>query len=88
MSQHSLDNKVPKRVFIRLRERHEQYTKFIISQFLELQDVKCQEDCFSRICAWNDKFYIALDIRCKSYPTIALEDIDHEVYRIQGTEKL
>jgi hypothetical protein len=88
MLQHeALDNPVPKRVLIRLRERHEQYTKIIISQFLELQEVKRQEDCYSRICAWNDKFYIALDICCKSCPTIALEDIDHEVYRIQGTKE-
>jgi hypothetical protein len=84
MSQHqALDNLVPKRVLIRLREENEQYTKLIISQFLELQDVKCQEDCYSRICAWNDKFYIALDIRCKSCPTVALEDIDHAVYGIR-----
>lgn len=75
----------PKRLIIRLRDRHQQFSELIIRQILALHDMSDSTDYLPKVCYWEAKLYIVLDIYYKKYPNSISSSITYEVYDVKNS---
>jgi hypothetical protein len=80
----------PMRVILGYRERPFQKLKAIINAFLEWRDIQHIEDYYTHICCNppSSQLYLVLDLYCKTYPNVDLNEIDLKVFKVSGSDSL
>lgn len=73
----------PKRLIIRLHNRHQQFPELIIQRALALQGMSESTDYSPKVCNWHAKLYIVLDVRCNEHPNSTTSSITYEVYDVK-----
>ncbi|KAF4625232.1 hypothetical protein G7Y89_g12940 [Cudoniella acicularis] len=76
----------PMRIILRYRERPFQNLKAIINAFFKWRDIQPIEDYYTHICCNppSSQLYLVLDLYCKTYPIVDLNEIDLKVYKVSG----
>jgi hypothetical protein len=86
----SMAQKSPKRIILRFHEKYEHEPERITRKFFETINIDHKEDYFPHLCPPDDspKMHVAVDLYCKSFPSVNLDEILHEVYRVKKTYDL
>ncbi|KAG9228034.1 hypothetical protein BJ875DRAFT_436019 [Amylocarpus encephaloides] len=80
----------PVRIILQYRERAFQSIKAIINAFLKWRDIQPLEDYCVHICSNppSSRLYLVLDLYCKTYPNVDLNNLDLEVFKVSGIDPL
>lgn len=80
----------PKRIVLRFHQKYEHEPGTITRRFFEAVNIDPHEDYFPHLCPPDDstKMHLVIDLYCKSFPSVTLDEISHEVYRVKKTGDL
>jgi hypothetical protein len=82
--------RTPKRIVLRFDEKYERDPGTITRKFFETVKIDPTDDYFTHLCPPNDstKMHVVIDLYCKSFPSVNLDQIPHEVYRVKKKDDL
>ncbi|EXJ77900.1 hypothetical protein A1O3_09059 [Capronia epimyces CBS 606.96] len=80
--------RTPKRIVLRFHEKYEREPGTIIEKFFETVKIDPADDYFPHLCPPDDstKMHVVIDLYCKSSPSVNLDQVSHEVYRVKKTD--
>lgn len=86
----SMTQSSPKRIVPRFHEKYGPETDSIIQNFFEASGIDPKEDHFPELFPLDDstKMHLVIDLYCKSFLSVNLDAISHEVYRVKKTDDL
>ena len=81
---------IPKRIVLRFHERYERDPETIRRKFFETINIDPKDDYFPHLCPPDDstKMHLVIDLYCKSFPSVILDQVPHEVYRVKKPDDL
>ncbi|EGX88751.1 hypothetical protein CCM_08797 [Cordyceps militaris CM01] len=84
--QDAMSQPTPVRMILRYRERPFQPLSPIIQAFFEWRDVQPGKDYSLRISSnsYSSPLYLILDLYSKTCPTVNLEEVDVEIFKVTG----
>lgn len=88
--QDAMSQPTPVRMILRYRERPFQPLSPIIQAFFEWRDVQPGKDYSLRISSnsYSSPLYLILDLYSKTCPTVNLEEVDVEIFKVTGINPL
>lgn len=80
----------PKRIVFRFRVGYELETAAIINTFFAIHKLDPRDDYFSHLMAPNEStiMYIVLDMNCRTAPTVDLDTMEYEVFKVKKNNDL
>ncbi len=80
----------PKRIVLRFHERYERDPETITKCFFEAINIDPKDDYFPHLCPPDDstKMHLVIDLYCRSFPLVDLDEVAHEVYRVRKKDNL
>jgi hypothetical protein len=80
----------PKRIVLRFHEDYG-WDHGIQEKFFETMKIDPADDYFLHLVPPDDdsnKMHFVIDLYCKSFPTVNLDQVPHEVYRVKKKDDL